>query len=184
MGAFLCKKTAAYCVGAWNFFFSDSKISFFGPRGVFFPTFLSFQDLLSLFKIYWVRPCQLKLEHLHQWLDQWENLMKLLSNSINLGGPLLEPVRSHQIESMHCNDREGFQNLLSYSVNPEKTPRVNFPGCFWGGKRLQTTPDKFCSFVTYINHTFCKKNGQNQPILSTVVSERIYSRLYRAATAN
>ena len=41
-------------VGEWRHYLPirrDSKISFFGPRGVFFQTFLSFQDLLSLFKM-------------------------------------------------------------------------------------------------------------------------------------
>jgi len=44
---FFCKKTAAYMAGVRNSFFSHSEISFFGPRRVFFPTFV-------FFKIYWV----------------------------------------------------------------------------------------------------------------------------------
>ena len=48
------QKTPAYSVEAWNFFFWDSKISYFGHRGVFFPTFSPLQNLLSLCEIYWV----------------------------------------------------------------------------------------------------------------------------------
>ena len=40
------------------------------------------------------------------------------------------------------------------------TPRVNFPGCFRRVKPLQTTPNKFCGFVTYTKDTFCKKMGE------------------------
>ena len=156
---------------AWNLFFSDSKISYFGHRGVFFPTFLSFQNLLSLFKIYWVhyisgRSLQLNLCIFIKFTES------LLSNSVNLEGPVLEPARSHQI-----NKRIGFQNLLSYSVNSEKTPRVNFPGCFRRVKALQITRNKFCGFVTYTKDTFCKKIGRNRPIVSTARSETIYTRL-------
>ena len=99
------QKTPAYSV--------DSKISFFGPRGFFFLTFLSFQNLLSLFKIYWVhyisgRSLQLKVASL-------SNLPSFYWVSVNLEGPVLEPARSHQI-----NKRISFQNLLRRSVNSEK----------------------------------------------------------------
>ena len=160
------QKTAAYYVGVWNFFFSDSKITFFGPRGVFFPPFSSFQDLLSLFKIYWVRPDQLEPYHSNQWLDQSENLIKLLSNSVNFEGPLPEPACSCQIK---------YTIVKAFRIY--WVTRVNFPGCFRGVKCLQTTPKKFCGLVTYTKDTFCKKFGHNRPIVSTAGSETIYRRL-------
>ena len=109
---FFCKKTPAYSAEAWNIRFLHFKISFFGPRGVFFPTFLSFQNLLSLFKIYWVhyisgRSLQPNLFIFIKFTES------LLSNTVHLESPVLEPARSHQI-----NKR--ILNLLSYSVNSEK----------------------------------------------------------------
>ena len=111
---FFLQKTSAFSVEDRFIIFFDSKISFFGSRGVFFPTFLSFQNLLSLFKIYWVFSKFTEFiisvgAAYNSTFASLSNLSSLfLSNSVNLEGPVLEPARSHQI-----NKRIGFQNLLS-----------------------------------------------------------------------
>jgi len=64
------QKAAAYMAGR-EIAFSHSKISFFGPRRVFFPTFGSFLKFTE----------------------------SLLRNSANFEGPLLEPTHSHQSKS-------------------------------------------------------------------------------------
>ena len=132
-------------------------------RGIFFPTFGSFQNLPSLFKILWVR-------YINLWIFT-KFTESLLSNSVNLEGPVLEPARSHQINKNRLSE---FTEILSKFW---KTPRVNFPGCFRRVKSLQTTQNKFCGFVTYTKDTFCKKIGRNRPIVSTARSETIYTRL-------
>ena len=93
---FLAKNSCLLCWGAKFLFFRTQKFHIWGPGRSFFRPF-------HLFKIYWVFSKFTESDSAnwsHQWLDQWENLIKLLSNSVNLEGPLLEPARSHQIKSI------------------------------------------------------------------------------------
>ena len=99
---FFLQKTAAYMAGSRNSFFSDSKISFFWPRGYFFRPF-------GLFKIY--RVFSKFTDFIRSVGEGYSSLVfsylwiftkfteSLLSNSVSLEGPLLEPTRSHQIKS-------------------------------------------------------------------------------------
>ena len=87
------KNTPFHMAGARNFFLSDPKISFFGPRRGFLPTFGCFQNILSLLSnsVNLVARCRSQIV---------QTLLSLPSNSVNLEGPLLEPARSHPIKSI------------------------------------------------------------------------------------
>ena len=63
---------------------TDPKISFFGPRRGFLPTFGCFQNILSLLSnsVNLVARCRSQIV---------QTLLSLPSNSVNLEGPLLEP---------------------------------------------------------------------------------------------
>ena len=60
---FFSQKTAAYMEGARNNFVSDSKISFFGTRGVFFPDLSVFSKFTESF------------QNFLSTLDHWEKLI-------------------------------------------------------------------------------------------------------------
>ena len=67
----------------------------------------------------------------------------------------------------------GFELLCKFW----KTPWVNLHGWFWGVEPIQTTPNKFCGFVSYIKDTFCKKNWAK---LANSVHSRVRKNLQTA----
>jgi len=112
--------------GVRNSFFSHSEITFFGPRRVFFPTFV-------FFKIYWV------------FTEKLSKFWRPIAGANSFTPEQVKKGRGFQAFRIYWVT----QKILKNTKGP-------LSRLFIGGKTPQNHLKQICGFITYIKDTFCK----------------------------